>query len=93
MGEVRRIYEQHYWQTWLKIQRERQAELEQRYGIKPEYRSKDFEAKHKRNKDGTFAAMGLTGDEKSIKIADKAYKAIDNILRNEWYIYKDKKKP
>lgn len=30
MGEIRRIYEQHYRETWLKIQRERQAELEQR---------------------------------------------------------------
>ncbi|MBQ5317012.1 MAG: hypothetical protein J6I96_05610 [Oscillospiraceae bacterium] len=57
-----------------------------------ELRSDSFERKHPRNKDGTFAPKGLTGDDKSIKISNKESKAIDNILRSEWYIYKDKKK-
>ena len=46
MGGIRRIYEQHYWQTWLKIQRERQTLLEQR-AVKLDIEQAFFKAKHK----------------------------------------------
>ena len=116
MGRTKQIYEQHYRQTWLKIQRERQTVLEQReakldmermlfkakqrqfelevrYGIEPEHRSREFEAKHPRNKDGTFAVKDLTDSAKSstINISKSEADKVRDLINSQFYMYSGKK--
>lgn len=91
MGEIRRIYEQHYWRTWLKIQRERQTLLEQR-AIKLDIEQTFFKAKQKQceleerynhyhdPKTGRFVSNNsLTGSSNSdrIKVSGAVSGALD----------------
>ena len=95
MGGIRRIYEQHYWQTWLKIQRERQTVLEQRAirldiewaFFKAKQRQAELEERYNHNHDprtGRFVSNNsLTGNNKSdnIKISGGISGAINRYTK------------
>lgn len=75
MGRIRRIYEKHYWETWLKIQGEKQKEFEQRAVkldmewilFKAKQRQAELEKRYNHNHD----SKGRFASKNSLTTADK----------------------
>ena len=87
MGKIKQIYEKHYRETWLKIQRERQAELEQREAkldierafFKAKQKQREIEERYNHNHDskGRFASKnsstGIDSDDKNVYNDNKGH--------------------